>query len=200
MEDYECRAINGEYIQFSSLKELYVNHLVAATESEEEGDGIFVEYNRGCALRCWFMFLSWIISYFHYIHNYDLDPSYTDTLPRSARYVLQRGNKKVRPYRVDLDHTAHNDIQWTPFRDYGDVVPFDRIALYSGWLACGANSMVRYLPERCMRQFGRVQMIPRSPFEATPDTVTYRDLAIIFEDWAHHLVSEEYRRMRATQS
>ncbi|XP_058775376.1 transmembrane emp24 domain-containing protein p24delta9-like [Vicia villosa] len=51
MADYECRATNEAHIRFSRLKELYENHLVAAAETEEEGDGLFVEYHRGCALR-----------------------------------------------------------------------------------------------------------------------------------------------------
>ncbi|XP_058754452.1 uncharacterized protein LOC131627631 [Vicia villosa] len=120
-------------------------------------------------------------------------------MPRTARYVLQRGNNTVVPYHVYLERTVHKDIRWMPFTDYRDVVPFDRIALYSGWLVCGTNTMVRYLPERCIRQFGRVQMIPRSSFEAAPDTVTRVGLPTIFEDWAHHLVPEEYQHMVATQ-
>ncbi|XP_058765778.1 protein MAIN-LIKE 2-like [Vicia villosa] len=51
MADYECRATSGAHIRFSSLKELYENHLVAAAESEQEGDGLFTEYHRACALR-----------------------------------------------------------------------------------------------------------------------------------------------------
>src|SRR4051812_32910528 len=57
MADFECIATSGAHIRFSRLKELYENHLAAAAESEEEGDGLFVEYHRGCALQCWFMFL-----------------------------------------------------------------------------------------------------------------------------------------------
>ncbi|XP_058776933.1 uncharacterized protein LOC131651278 [Vicia villosa] len=227
MADYECRATSGAHIRFSSLKELYENHLVAAAESEQEGDGLFTEYHRACALKCWFMFLvdttlfvdksatyidmtylryfieltiGWIISYFHRIHDFYIDLVYDDAMPRAARYVLQRGNNAVGLYRVYLDRTIHNDIRWTPFTDYCDVVPFDRIALYSGWLAYGTNTMVRYLSERCMRQFGRVQMIPRSPFEAAPDTVIRVNFTPIFEDWAHHLVPEKYRRTVDTQA
>ncbi|XP_058727031.1 uncharacterized protein LOC131598449 [Vicia villosa] len=112
---------------------------------------------------------------------------------------LLMGNNAVLLYRVYLDRTVHDDIRWTPFSDYSVVVPFDRIALYSGWLACRANTMVRYLPERCMRQFGRVQVIPRSPFEVAPDTITRVELTAIFEGCVHHLVLDEYRRMHATQ-
>ncbi|XP_058746112.1 protein MAIN-LIKE 2-like [Vicia villosa] len=57
MADYECRATNGAHIQFSSRKELYENHLVAASEFQAEGDGVFVEYHRACVLRCWLIFL-----------------------------------------------------------------------------------------------------------------------------------------------
>ncbi|XP_058733598.1 uncharacterized protein LOC131605235 [Vicia villosa] len=121
-------------------------------------------------------------------------------MPKDARYVLYRENNKVGPYRVYLDRTVHDDIRWMPFTDYRDVVPFDCITLYSGWLECGTNSMVRYLPEQCMRQFRRVQMISRSLFEAAPDIVTLVGPNAIFEDWTHHLVPEEYQRMVATQS
>ncbi|XP_058783090.1 uncharacterized protein LOC131657742 [Vicia villosa] len=141
----------------------------------------------------------WIISYFPRVHGFAIDPTYTDALPKATRYILQRGNNAVLPYRVYLGRTTHDDIRWTSFTDYRVVVPFDRIALYSGWLACGANTMVRYLPEWCMRQFGRVQLIPRSLFEAAPDTVIRVELTVIFEDWANLLVLEEYRRMQATQ-
>ncbi|XP_058746819.1 uncharacterized protein LOC131619772 [Vicia villosa] len=194
MADYECRVTSGAHIRFSNLKELYENHLMAAADSEQEGDRLFTEYHRACALRCWFMFLvgialfveknatyvdmtylqyfidltivdqwnlgeailGWIISYFHRIHDFAIDPMYDDAMPRAARYVLQRGNNAMDPYRVYLDRTVHGDIYWTSFIDYRHAIPFDRIALYSGWLACGTITMVRCLPERCMRQFGRV--------------------------------------------
>src|SRR4051812_45396051 len=42
-------------------------------------------------------------------------------------------------------------------------------------------------------------MIPRSPFEAAPDRVTRVQLTAIWDDRAHHVVPEEYRRMRVTQ-
>ncbi|XP_058746398.1 serine/threonine-protein phosphatase 7 long form homolog [Vicia villosa] len=77
MEDYECRETSEAHIRLFILEELYQNHLVAAAESEEEGDGLFVEYHR-----------SWIISYFHCIHGYDPDLAYIDAMPRAARYVL----------------------------------------------------------------------------------------------------------------
>src|SRR3954471_13638934 len=84
-----------------------------------------------------FMFQSWIISYFSRIHGFHIDPVYVDAMPRAARYVLQWGNNAVEPYRGYLDRTMHDDITWRPFSDYTQIVPFDGISLYSGWLACG---------------------------------------------------------------
>ena len=104
-------------------------------------------------------------------------------MPRDARFILNRGDHNVVLYRVFLDRTNHDDINWTPFEDYMEVVPFDTISLYSGWLACGDNTMVWYLPEWCMRQFGYVQMISRSPFQVSPDTMTQRALDDVFQDW-----------------
>src|SRR4051812_32379891 len=102
-------------------------------------------------------------------------------MPRATRYALQRGNDAVGPYRLYLDRTMHDDVTWRPFADYTQVVPFDGIPLYSSWLACGTGIMVRYLPERCMRQFGFVQRIP------------------IWVEWQQHVVSQEYRLTRVTQ-
>ncbi|XP_058733500.1 uncharacterized protein LOC131605122 [Vicia villosa] len=165
MADYECRATSGAYIRFSNLKELYENHLVQQQSPRRRVTGFLLsttlfmdksatyidmtylwyfidptivhEWNWGAAI------LSWIIYYFHHIHDYDVDPAYIDAMSSTARYVLQRGDQKVGPYRVYLDRIAHDDIQWTPLTNYDDVVPFDRITLYYGWLACGTDTIVR---------------------------------------------------------
>ncbi|XP_058750743.1 protein MAIN-LIKE 2-like [Vicia villosa] len=57
MADYECKIANEAHVKFSTLEELYEHHLVAAAGAEDEGDAVFVEYHRDCALRCWLMFL-----------------------------------------------------------------------------------------------------------------------------------------------
>src|SRR3954463_10451402 len=103
-------------------------------------------------------------------------------MPRAARYALPRENDAVGPYHLYLDRTMHDDVTWRSFADYAQIVPFDDIALYSGWLACGTTIMAQYLPERCMRQFGFVQRIPRSPFEAAPDRETRVQLAVIWAE------------------
>src|SRR4051812_40632441 len=57
MADYECRTTNEPHIRFSTLSDHYEHHLVAAADSEEAGNNLFMEYHRACALRYWFMFL-----------------------------------------------------------------------------------------------------------------------------------------------
>ena len=53
--------------------------------------------------------------------------------------------------------------------------PFDWVSLYSRWLRCG-DRMVRYLPERVLRQFGRVQTLPRHPVESVPSDVNLAEI------------------------
>jgi len=56
-----------------------------------------------------------------------------------------------------------------PYGDDRQARPFERVSLYSGWLRCG-DRMVRYLSERVLHQFRRVQTIPRHPVKsALPD-------------------------------
>ncbi|XP_058783219.1 protein MAIN-LIKE 2-like [Vicia villosa] len=45
------RLTNGAHVRFSTLKEIYEHHLVAAAGAEDEEDEGFVEYHRACALR-----------------------------------------------------------------------------------------------------------------------------------------------------
>ena len=71
---------------------------------------------------------SWIISHFHRIHGFEQDIDYTDNMPKAVKHVLHRGNHQVVSYRVYIDCTNHDDIKWTSFNDYMDIVPFDPIS------------------------------------------------------------------------
>jgi hypothetical protein len=57
-----------------------------------------------------------------------------------------------------------------PYGEHRQARPFERVSLYSRWLRCG-DRMVRYLPERVLRQFGWVQTIPRHPVESASTDV-----------------------------
>ncbi|XP_058726595.1 uncharacterized protein LOC131597955 [Vicia villosa] len=121
-------------------------------------------------------------------------------MPRDAMYLPHIGNQVVPPFQMYLDRTVHDDILWTPFEDHREIIPFDSISLYSEWLACGTDTMVGYLPELCMQQFGYVQTTLRSQTQVVRDTIARRDLDDIFEDWEQHMVLEEYRLMQASSN
>ncbi|XP_058776123.1 uncharacterized protein LOC131650430 [Vicia villosa] len=101
-------------------------------------------------------------------------------------------------FRVYIDNTQHDDIDWTPYTTHRDTVAFDPISYYSGWLACRSNLICRYMPEGCMCPFVYVQIIPRSPFDFAPNSIMRRHIDDILTDYKSHLVPEEYRSMTAT--
>lgn len=99
---------------------------------------------------------------------------------------------------VYIDRTSHDGFGWALYTAHRDIVAFHPILLYSIWLACGRNMMCRYFLERCMHQFGYVQIILRSPFESTHDNTVPTHLDDILADYKSHLVPKEYRKMSAT--
>src|SRR3954467_511835 len=52
---FECATTCGPHVRFTTLKIYFEHHLNAAVGAEGEGDELFTEYHRGCALRCWYM-------------------------------------------------------------------------------------------------------------------------------------------------
>ncbi|CAJ2645088.1 unnamed protein product [Trifolium pratense] len=83
------------------------------------------------------------------------------SLPRARRWRYRQGNVKLPAYRPVLDALTPDDVIWRPFQNHRAALPFDLVSMYSGYL-CGCT-VVRYLPERCIRRFGYVQYIPPPP-------------------------------------
>ncbi|XP_058783517.1 uncharacterized protein LOC131658212 [Vicia villosa] len=86
-------------------------------------------------------------------------------VPASAPLARRwKGRKAVRggvmDYRRKLDVLPVDDVIWTPYTMHCPHRPFDDAILYS-WHMRWENHVVRHLPERCLRQFGFVQGIPR---------------------------------------
>src|SRR3954467_7141210 len=52
---FECVTTSGPHVRFTTLSTYFEHHLDAAAEAEGEGDELFTQYHRGCALRCWYM-------------------------------------------------------------------------------------------------------------------------------------------------
>nr|XP_027185958.1 protein MAIN-LIKE 1-like [Cicer arietinum] len=80
-------------------------------------------------------------------------------LPRAcrwtAKHVVEGG---LMAYRRRLDALFLEDVVFTPYDDDRANHLFVSISMFSGYLRCGGVS-VPYLPERCLRQFGRIQCI-----------------------------------------
>nr|XP_004513058.2 protein MAIN-LIKE 1-like [Cicer arietinum] len=93
-------------------------------------------------------------------------------LPRAcrwtAKHVVEGG---LMAYRRRLDGLLLEDVVFTPYDDDRANHPFVSILMFSGYLRCGGVS-VPYLPERCLRQFGRIQCIPRD-VPPMPDNIDW---------------------------
>ena len=58
-------------------------------------------------------------------------------------------------YINHLDALDLTRVVMAPYGEHNEARQFERVSLYSGWLRYG-HRIVRYLPERVLRQFGRV--------------------------------------------
>ncbi|XP_058756174.1 uncharacterized protein LOC131629401 [Vicia villosa] len=91
---------------------------------------------------------------------------------------------------------AGEDVRYDCYAKHHETVPFDEIALYSGWLAASSTVAVRYLPERVLRQFGYAETIPHDPTVSAPIAMTRRHLVEVFADWEHYMVHAEAQATR----
>jgi len=87
--------------------------------------------------------------------------------PRAMLFIQLSGLGTLDNYKNHLDALDLTRVVMAPYRDHCQARPFDRVSLYSGWLRY-RDRMVRYLSERVLRQFGRVQTIPIHPVQSAP--------------------------------
>ena len=89
-------------------------------------------------------------------------PSENVGMPRAMRWAYKQGALKVDALRAVLDRLTPVDVVWRPFEDHRQFREFDELAYFRGGL-CWGGTYVLYLADRCLRQFGLIQYIPRSP-------------------------------------
>ncbi|CAK8541037.1 unnamed protein product [Lathyrus sativus] len=87
-------------------------------------------------------------------------------LPRAMRWSYRQGALKVDDLRLILDELTPADVIWHPFENHRVCHQFDELCLYRGCLRWG-DTIVPYLPGRCMRQFGYRQYVPHPPLDYT---------------------------------
>ena len=80
------------------------------------------------------------------------------------RWSYRQEVLKVDDLRPILDELTPADVIWRPFEDHRAWRVFDEICLYRGCLKWG-ETVVPYLPDRCLRQFGYRQYVPSPPLD-----------------------------------
>ncbi len=98
--------------------------------------------------------------------------------PRAMRWVYKQGKTKLPAYRPIMDALTPSDVIWRPFEGHRGSIPSDLITCFSGYLR--GCTVVPYLPERCLRQFGFVQYIPPPPPHPAP---SYTDIDTLWSGY-----------------
>ncbi|KAI5401504.1 hypothetical protein KIW84_066105 [Lathyrus oleraceus] len=108
----------------------------------------------------------WIHEYFPSVgkRGENWKPADNCGLPRAMRWSYRQGVLKVDDLRPILDELTPADVIWRPFEDHRAWCVFDEICLYRGCLKWG-ETVVPYLPDRCLRQFGYRQYVPSPPLD-----------------------------------
>lgn len=88
-------------------------------------------------------------------------------------------------------------VVFDPYKARRSEVP--EIAFYTGHISC-MNIVEPYMPDRVLRQFSLIQLIPGSPLAPSRDTagasrssVPYMVSENIWENWRDHLVNDSMR-------
>jgi hypothetical protein len=87
------------------------------------------------------------------------------------RWSYRQGVLKVDDLRPILDELTPVDVIWRPFEDHRAWRQFDEMCLYRGCLKWG-DTVVPYLPDRCLRQFGYKKYVPSPPLDCMMATDT----------------------------
>jgi hypothetical protein len=59
-------------------------------------------------------------------------------VPRARQWVYKQAKDKLKDLGPDIDTLTPVDVIWRPFGSHSDIIPFDAIGMYSGYLRwCG---------------------------------------------------------------
>lgn len=116
------------------------------------------------------------------------NPAYTPDRPVALTWEALRGTTEVAQKRMNLDTFPASSVIWRPYVEHYAHWPFPQVALYRGFIR-HAGMIFPYLPDRVIRQFGRIQYVPDPP----PSSVTCRECDRRFAHWNDHIchLSEE---------
>ncbi|AET00745.1 hypothetical protein MtrunA17_Chr5g0446261 [Medicago truncatula] len=78
------------------------------------------------------------------------------------------------------------DVMWRSYDDHRDVMPFQDICWYSGWIMVDTTTKFHHLPEWAMRLYGRVHNILRLPTDVEPFELD--EIAQTYIDFIIHVI------------
>ncbi|XP_012568714.1 uncharacterized protein [Cicer arietinum] len=113
------------------------------------------------------------------------------SMPRMFHWTAKQTSENVAYYRAKLDALRDTDIIWAPNYDKNAVTRFQSVSLFTGYIRW-CFTMVLYLPERCIRQFGYTQHIP-----LTPPMLVARDVDVELSMYQNSLRSLRAKLHRA---
>ncbi|KAH6785794.1 hypothetical protein C2S51_038249 [Perilla frutescens var. frutescens] len=159
----------------------------------------------GCRQIAGFLTLleAWIYEHFPTLGRPQQNTDYRSGQPFAMRWAQQAhgalSEDTVRAYRLQLDTLRADDVNpYVRLRDGGER---PEVTFYEGCItAC--DIVEPYLPDRVLRQFGRVQTIPHPPlnpvvFRRGKKPGQYRVewgmLASFYEQWESHKLARERR-------
>nr|XP_012567313.1 protein MAIN-LIKE 1-like [Cicer arietinum] len=149
--------------QFECAARTYLLHLVGCTIFADKTNMRVERWScprhstvgRLTLLQCW------IYEHFPRIYKRGDRCAVPAHLPRACRWTAKHAVEGgLMTYRRRFDALLLEDVVFTPYDDDRANHPFVSISMFFGYIRCGGVS-VPYLPERCLRQFGRIQCIPR---------------------------------------
>nr|XP_004488130.1 protein MAIN-LIKE 1-like [Cicer arietinum] len=105
------------------------------------------------------------------------------------RWCYKQCKHKVHEYRRIIDALTLVDAIWRPWENHRGVIHFDDIILYTGHLRL-CSTVVKYLSDRCLRQFGYIQYISSPPL---PDPSRLFDVDVEWLGYAT-LVTELFHK------
>ncbi|XP_039684976.1 protein MAIN-LIKE 1-like [Medicago truncatula] len=124
---------------------------------------------------------AWVYQHFQGMGSKDAWVGYwEDWYPRAMLFLPLSGLGTPDNYINHLDALDLTRVVMAPYGEHCATSQFERVSLYSGWIRYG-DRMVRYLPERVLRQFGRVQTIPRHPVESAPPDLNLAEISNRFQ-------------------
>ncbi|KAH1190970.1 Protein MAIN-LIKE 1 [Glycine max] len=124
----------------------------------------------------------WIYEHFSSVAECNADPDYDEVSPHACRWIATKKTvKKISTvmYKQRLDRLRIPYVCWMPYAEHRPVQEFHPITCFLGQFRRGPV-VVRYRPERVMRQFGYVQCIPAHPVDSW---VSFEN---VDDRWAHY--------------